>query len=80
MDETPVRKVAADALTAGQPTRGMTRHEAIVLDDIWSGRALTEPGAVSEWHHHGEHDSVVYVVSGSFRVETSTGVVEAGAG
>jgi uncharacterized RmlC-like cupin family protein len=78
--ETPVRKVAAGALTPGQPTRGMTREEAIVLGDIWSGRALTEPGAVSDWHHHGDHDSVVYVVRGSFRVETASGVVEAGPG
>src|SRR3954454_10040737 len=78
MDENPVRKIAAGALTAGQPTRGMTREEAIVLDDIWSGRALTDPGAVSDWHHHGDHASVVYAVSGSFRVETSDCVVEAG--
>ena len=78
--ETPVRKVASDALTLGQPTAGMTRDEAIVLDDIWSGRALTEPGAVSGWHHHGEHDTVAYVVNGVFRVETGSGVVEAAAG
>jgi uncharacterized RmlC-like cupin family protein len=77
MAETPVRKVAAGALTPGPATRGLTREEAIVLDDIWSGRALTEPGAVSDWHHHGDHDSVVYVLSGAFRVETSDDVVEA---
>jgi uncharacterized RmlC-like cupin family protein len=78
--ETPVRKVAAGTLTPGQPTPGMSREEAIVLPDLWSGRAVTEPGAVSAWHHHGEHDSIVYVVSGAFRVETATGVVEAGPG
>jgi quercetin dioxygenase-like cupin family protein len=35
---------------------------------------------VSGWHHHGDHDTIVYVVRGSFDVETSTGVVNASAG
>jgi uncharacterized RmlC-like cupin family protein len=75
--ETPVRKVAAQELAPGHPTDGMTRSEAIVLDDVWSGTAVTEPGATSGWHHHGEHDSVVYVVRGRFMVETAAGVVDA---
>lgn len=76
MPETPVSKVAADALAPGQSTPGMTREEAIVLDDVWSGRALTDPGVTSGWHHHGDHDTVVYVVRGAFRVETAAGVVQ----
>ncbi len=75
MPETPVRKVAADELTPGHPTPGMTRLEAVVLDDVWSGIARTEPGVTSDWHHHGDHDTVVYVVNGVFRVETANGVV-----
>ena len=77
MSETPVRKIASADLTPGQPTLGMTRQEAFAFDDLWSGRAVTEAGAVSGWHHHGEHDSVVYVVRGAFVVETAAGVVEA---
>jgi uncharacterized RmlC-like cupin family protein len=73
--ETPVRKVSSDALTPGEPTPGIVREQAIVLDDIWSGRARTEPGVTSGWHHHGDHDTVVYVVRGAFRVETAAGVV-----
>lgn len=76
MPETPVSRVAADALTPGQPTPGMVREEAVVVGDLWSGRALTEPGATSGWHHHGDHDSVAYVVRGAFRVETADGVVD----
>jgi uncharacterized RmlC-like cupin family protein len=53
----------------------MARSEAIVLDDVWSGRAVTEPGATSGWHHHGDHDTVVYVVRGDFVVETGAGTV-----
>ena len=76
MSETPVTRVGADALTPGHPTPGMARFEAVVLDDLWSGLARTEPGAVSGWHHHGEHDTVAYVVRGAFRVETAAGVVD----
>jgi quercetin dioxygenase-like cupin family protein len=74
--ETPVRKVAADALTPGQPTAGVSREEAIVIGDLWSGRALTEPGVASDWHHHGDHDTIAYVVRGALRVETATDVVQ----
>ena len=80
MSETPVTRVAADALRPGHPTPGMQRYEAVALDDLWGGLARTEPGAVSGWHHHGEHDTVAYVVRGAFRVETAEGVVDARAG
>jgi uncharacterized RmlC-like cupin family protein len=58
----------------------MERLEAIALADVWSGVAVTQPGAVSGWHHHGEHDTIVYVVRGAFDVETAAGVVNAGSG
>lgn len=77
MAEIPVRKVAAGDLAPGQSTAGMTRSEAIVLDDVWSGTAVTEPGATSGWHHHGDHDTVVYVVRGDFVVESASGTVHA---
>ncbi|MCW2667832.1 MAG: hypothetical protein JWN57_2794 [Frankiales bacterium] len=80
MTETPVTRVGADALTPGQSTPGMARYAAVVLEDLWSGLARTEPGAVSGWHHHGEHDTVAYVVRGAFRVETAAAVVDARAG
>ena len=75
--ETPVRKVAADELSPGHPTPGMQRLEAVVLPDVWSGVARTEPGMISGWHHHGSHDTVAYVVRGVFQVETSAGVTVA---
>lgn len=80
MPETPVSKVAAGALIPGEPTPGIVREAAIVLDDVWSGRALTDPGVTSGWHHHGEHDTVIYVVRGGFRVETAAGIVDGGPG
>jgi len=80
MSDSPVRKVAADALTPGHPTEGVVREEAISVGDLWSGRALTEPGVASGWHHHGEHDTIAYVVRGALRVETTTDVVQGGPG
>lgn len=76
MDETPVTRVAADALTPGHPTPGMERFAGVVLDDVWSGIMRADPGSTSGWHHHGDHDTVAYVVRGAFRVETGTGVVQ----
>ena len=40
----------------------------------------TESGMTSGWHHHGEYDSVIYVLSGSLKMEFGPGgtnVVEA---
>lgn len=75
--ETPVTKVGAGELTPGHPTPGMARLAGVVVDDLWSGVARTEPGVVSGWHHHGSHDTVAYVVRGVFQVETATGTVRA---
>ena len=74
--ETPVTKVARDALTPGHPTPGMERFAGVVLPDVWSGIMRAEPGSTSGWHSHGEHDTVAYVVRGAFRVETASGVVQ----
>ncbi|MCA1712130.1 MAG: cupin domain-containing protein [Actinobacteria bacterium] len=75
-----VRKVPAGELLPAEGSPGVSREAAVVLDGVWSGRALTEPGVTSGWHHHGEHETVVYVLRGAFRVETADGVVEAAPG
>jgi len=33
----------------------------------------TEPGEMSAWHHHGDHDTYAYVVSGLKRIEYGPG-------
>jgi quercetin dioxygenase-like cupin family protein len=68
-------------LTAGPPTPGMQRLEAFAADDRWIGRAGSEPGVVSGWHHHGRHDTYFYVLAGGARLEFEDGeVLEVGAG
>ena len=64
------RRVTYDQLVAGDPTPGMDRKEAIVLPGLWSGLVHTHAGMTSGWHHHGEHDTIAYVVQGAFRLES----------
>ena len=79
----PCTLVPADDLSPADPTPGMTRQVARHGDGMWSGTVDTEPHAVSGWHHHGDHDTTLYVVSGRMRLESGPGgevVVEAGPG
>jgi uncharacterized RmlC-like cupin family protein len=80
MAESPVRRVTPAERTPAEPTPGIERAAAIVHGDLWSGTAKTGPGVVSGWHHHGEHDSIIYVVEGAFDVETANGLTRAEVG
>ncbi len=65
------------------PTPGMRREVAVQTERLWSGFVTTDPGASSAWHHHGDHDTVIYVAHGTVRLESGPGgqaVVEAVAG
>ena len=65
------------------PTPGMVREQAIAVDGLWSGFVRTEPGMVSGWHHHGDHDTSIFVVEGSLRMEFGLdggAVIDAGPG
>jgi uncharacterized RmlC-like cupin family protein len=61
----------------------MIRRLGVRTDGMWSGTVDTAPGTTTGWHHHGEHDTTLYVVSGRFRLESGPGgrdVVEGGPG
>lgn len=75
-----MRKVTAAELLPGEGTPGMHREDAILLDDLWSGRVGIDPGVTSGWHHHGSYDTIVYVATGALTVETADAVVEASVG
>ncbi|HUZ68848.1 MAG TPA: cupin domain-containing protein [Candidatus Saccharimonadales bacterium] len=64
-----IRRVRANELSDGPATPGMARHQAVATDLVWAGLVHTDPGAVSAWHHHGDHESVIYVLSGALRME-----------
>lgn len=64
-------------------TSGMRREEAFDSGKLWAGVAHTAPRALSGWHHHGDHESAIYVLSGRIRIECGPGghtVLDAGPG
>lgn len=64
-----IRVVQSGALEAGPPTAGMVRSQAFAAENLWVGEVRTRAGAVSGWHHHGEHTTVGRVLSGTIRFE-----------
>jgi uncharacterized RmlC-like cupin family protein len=65
-----VRLIAPADRSEGQPTPGMRREQAASTDRSWAGHVTTDAGTVSGWHHHGDYESHIYVVSGVMRVES----------
>jgi uncharacterized RmlC-like cupin family protein len=79
----PIRVITAGELQEADPTPGMRRQQAVRAGYLWSGLVHTAPGAVSGWHHHGEHETALYVVTGCLRLEFGPGgksMVDARAG
>jgi len=70
-DSDRVRVVRSDERTvpAAAQTPGMRREQAIVDDHSWVGAFTAAAGTVSGWHHHGEYETSIYVVSGALRME-----------
>ena len=68
-----IYRISPDERVEGQPTAGLTREQAIQTDGMWAGFARTDVGMISGWHHHGEYESAIYVLTGSFRVEFGPG-------
>ena len=64
-----IYRVTPEERVEGQPTPGMAREQAVQTDGMWAGHVRTEPGMVSGWHHHGEYESTIYVLTGSLRME-----------
>ena len=69
-----VRVVAGSALDLNTPqTAGMTRAAAIThartgASKLWAGTVTIHPHAKTGAHHHGDLESVIYVVYGRARM------------
>jgi uncharacterized RmlC-like cupin family protein len=69
-----VRVVHADELDLNTPqTPGMTRAAAINAatagaEKLWAGTVVIHPDAKTGAHHHGELESVIYVLRGRARM------------
>lgn len=68
-----VLRITADERLSGPATPGMIRETAIDTDQMWAGFVTTAPGMTSGWHHHGEYESAIYVMSGAMRMEFGPG-------
>ena len=68
-----IYRVTPGERVEGQPTQGITREQSVQTDGMWAGFVRTEPGMVSGWHHHGEYESTIYVLTGSLRMEFGSG-------
>ena len=69
-DDKRVRLISPADRSAGPPTPGMRREQAVSADRSWAGYVTTDAGAVSDWHHHGDYESHIYVLSGVMRIES----------
>ncbi|WP_247881139.1 cupin domain-containing protein [Skermanella sp. TT6] len=69
-----VRVVRGDQLDANTPqTPGMNRaaainHARVGAQKLWAGTVTIHPDAKTGAHHHGELESVIYVVRGRARM------------
>ena len=69
-----VRVIPGDALDTNTPqTPGMHRAAAVTharagAEKLWAGTVTIHPGARTGAHHHGELESVIYVVRGRARM------------
>jgi uncharacterized RmlC-like cupin family protein len=79
----PVRVVREKDLVHADPTPGIDRRRAFTAPGLWVGVVNTDAGATSGWHHHGAHETSLYVVAGQLRLEFGPGgeqVADAGPG
>lgn len=84
-----IRVVRANELDSNTPqTPGMTRAAAITharagASKLWAGTVVVDPNAKTGAHHHGELETVLYIVRGRARFrwgEQLEYVAEAGPG
>src|ERR1700691_3975629 len=70
---TGLRIVRSGELDSNTPqTPGMTRAEAISYarvgaQKLWAGTVVVQPGAKTGPHHHGELETVLYIIKGRGR-------------
>jgi uncharacterized RmlC-like cupin family protein len=55
------------------PTPGMERRQLFEGAGRWAGWIRTDAGLAGGWHHHGDHDSYIYVLRGSLTIDFGPG-------
>jgi uncharacterized RmlC-like cupin family protein len=73
-EQNGIKIVPAGTLDSGTPqTPGMTRAAAIThartgAGKLWAGTVVVQPNAKTGPHHHGELETVLYIVRGKARM------------
>lgn len=71
---TDIGIVRANELEEGPITPGQNRKKALEAGDLWVGEChVTAIDQPSQWHHHKDFDSVMYMLSGRTRVDYGPG-------
>ncbi len=66
--------VRAADMTDGPNTPGQPRKTAYEAGGIWTGvTTVTAKDIPSQWHHHKDHDSIMYMLNGEIRVDWGDG-------
>jgi uncharacterized RmlC-like cupin family protein len=76
-----LRVIRPSDRASDEPSGAMVREAAISTEQVgarrlWVGYVELPPGLVSAVHHHGEAESVIYVVSGRARFFAGEGLEE----
>jgi uncharacterized RmlC-like cupin family protein len=62
--------VRGDDMRDGPHTPGQPRKTAFETAGLWAGvTSVTAEAEPSQWHHHKDHDSVMYMLNGEIRVD-----------
>jgi uncharacterized RmlC-like cupin family protein len=62
--------VREGSMSTGPMTPGQPRKTAFETEGLWAGvTTVTARDTPSQWHHHKDHDSVMYMLNGELRVD-----------
>ena len=75
MASTEIKLLQAETSTVPDAavTPGMKREELLATPGTWIGKVRVVPKTGSGWHHHGDNDTYVYVISGRQRADFGSG-------
>lgn len=67
------RAGSTETAASRSPDLWRSSRAGFSTEDVWVGIVTTVPGEMSAWHHHGDHETYAYVVSGLKRIEYGPG-------
>lgn len=68
-----VIRAVEGAAAPGPQTPGMERRQIMDEDNTWVGWVRAEAGLAGGWHHHGDRESYIYVLSGGVTIAYGPG-------